>query len=231
MLLVRDYGILLFIPERQRRTNLSFGIIFDEHRKYKTDAYDLEPDDNIEYENSIDTDILSQHKTKTKNRVVCICPRCDKRTAATKFASHLETCMGLGRKKTTSRRAASNIKDRGDTSYGGIHSDDNDDDDIDDEDDVDWKGTERKSKQKKRNGNKKNKGTPKKNQEHQQREHFNTDMDDIDEAYNNLRDLLSLHDHSNGSSPPGGSSSSGSKRSKANKKSKQKDRSSPRSYF
>lgn len=70
-----------------------------------------------------------------------------------RFAPHLENCMGMGRVRSRNvRRVVNNNKDRENTTYTGIASDD--------EDDADWNsGDKRSRKKKERNGAKKGKGT------------------------------------------------------------------------
>lgn len=129
---------------------MTLGIIFDLHRKYKTNAYDLEVDDSCEEDDSGDMDIFSQYNLKKIQD--CNCPNCDRAVAATRFAPHLEACMGMGRSRSrnASRRVANNSNDR-DNSYGGIPSDD--------DDDVDWNSGDRRKKKKEKNGSKKNRGS------------------------------------------------------------------------
>lgn len=129
---------------------MTLGIIFDLHRKYKTNAYDLEVDDSCEEDDSGDMDIFSQYNLK-KNQD-CNCPICERAVVAARFAPHLATCMGMGRinrSRNASRRVAHNSTDR-DNSYGGIPSDD--------DDDIDWNSGDRRKKKKEKNGGKKNRG-------------------------------------------------------------------------
>lgn len=132
---------------------LTLGIIFDLHRKYKTNAYDLDVDESCD-EGYADLESLSQHKLKKPQD--CVCPNCDRAVAATHFAPHLEACMGMGRTsrlRNAARRVASNSKDRENSAYGGIASDD------DDDDDADWGSRDRRKKKKdKKKGSKKNRG-------------------------------------------------------------------------
>ncbi|KAJ8985946.1 hypothetical protein NQ317_010703 [Molorchus minor] len=203
---------------------MTLGIIFDIHRKCKIKAYDLDVDDSCDEDNSGDTDIFLQHNLKKTQE--CICPYCDRAVAATRFASHLECCMGMGRvsrSRNASRRVASSSKDR-DNSYGGIPSDD--------DDDIDWNSTDRRKKKKDKNGKKKNRGAAKKLIDLDPIEPVNVDIEGDDDELTNLRDILHLQDHSNSTSPADSASSSGStkKKDKAkNKKSSKKDRISPSS--
>lgn len=130
---------------------ITLGIIFDQHRKYKTNAYDLEIDENCD-EGYGNLDLLGQHKLK--KRLNCICPACKREHAATRFASHLRTCMGMGRQSRScnaSKRAVSSSKDReNSSSYGAAVSDD--------DDDPDWGSGDQRKKKKDKNRNRSSRG-------------------------------------------------------------------------
>ncbi|KAJ3650115.1 hypothetical protein Zmor_021823 [Zophobas morio] len=208
---------------------LTLGIIFDLHRKYKTNSYeiDMEEDDGDEDE-AAEVDIFAQHDVKKTQD--CVCPNCDRAVAATRFAPHLEACMGMGRNRfrNATRRVASsssNSKERENSSFSGVPSDD--------EDDIDWNSGNKRGKKKKRNGNKKTKsgGTPKKSCDSRPTDSLNVEIEAEDDDLASLRDLL--QDHSNSSSPADSVSSSHSNSSRKKEKSKNKknkrDRSSPSS--
>ncbi|KAG5894766.1 hypothetical protein JTB14_032653 [Gonioctena quinquepunctata] len=200
---------------------LTLGIIFDLHRKYKTTAYDLDVSDSCEEGETGDIDIFGQYNLKKTQE--CVCPNCDRAVAATRFAPHLETCMGMGRlsrSRNATRRVASSSKDN--SAYTGIPSDD--------DDDGDWSSVERRKKKKDKNGSKKGRGTPKKTFEPEVVDSVNVDIEGDDDDLTNLRDILHLQDHSNSTSPADSASSSGStkKRDKSkSKKSSKRDRGSP----
>ncbi|XP_056635524.1 SAGA-associated factor 11 homolog isoform X1 [Diorhabda sublineata] len=200
--------------------DLTVGIIFDLHRKYKTNAYALDIEDTSEDTDQGDFDIFSHNSKKNQD---CICPNCDRAVAAITFARHLETCMGMGRlSRNASRRALCNNKDN--SAYGGLVSDD--------DDDVDWGTAEQRKKKRDKNGSKnKRVGTPKKNYEHiESVDSLNVDIEGEDEELTNLRDILRLQDYSNSTSPADSASSSGStkKRDKSkSKKSSKRERRSP----
>ncbi len=88
--------------------------------------------------NSGATDVFGQVVTTSvgvpmlKKQPECVCPNCQRNLAASRFAPHLEKCMGMGRNSSrlASRRLATNSKD----SYreSGGH------DDEDDAEDEDW---------------------------------------------------------------------------------------------
>ncbi|XP_011505350.1 PREDICTED: ataxin-7-like protein 3 [Ceratosolen solmsi marchali] len=126
------------------------GFIFDIHRMTKTGSSDVEegiPDD--ESYTIVDLpglDVFGQHPVKKSQE--CNCPNCERGVAASRFATHLEKCMGMGRNSSriASRRIANNSKDL--TSYGGVVSDD--------DDDVDWSlNNDKRKRRKDRNGLKK----------------------------------------------------------------------------
>ncbi|KAH0820207.1 hypothetical protein MTP99_001646 [Tenebrio molitor] len=206
---------------------LTLGIIFDLHRKYKTNSYEIEmEEDDADDDESNDVDIFAQHDVKKTQD--CVCPNCDRAVAATRFAPHLEACMGMGRNRfrnATRRVASSSSKERENTTFSGVPSDD--------EDDMDWNSGNKRGKKKKRNGNKKSKsgGTPKKSGEVKPVDTSNVEIEAEDDDLSSLRDLL--QDHSNSSSPADSVSSSHSNSSKKKDKLKNKknkrDRSSPSS--
>ena len=109
-----------------------FGLVVQMHRAAKLDylSYiepDTEPDPELEkqYQFYNDADVLGvfstlneNFKTSTNNsrngqnttglKCECVCPNCDRNLAATRFAPHLEKCMGMGRNssRVASRRIA-----------------------------------------------------------------------------------------------------------------------------
>ncbi|KAL8602805.1 hypothetical protein ACOMHN_061039 [Nucella lapillus] len=92
-------------------------------------------------------DVLGQ--TPNKQNFECQCPKCFRYQAASRFAPHLEKCMGMGRKcsRIAYRRIANNTKRDSEESGG------------DDENDNDWSyGTEYKKEYKKVKKMKKDKG-------------------------------------------------------------------------
>lgn len=91
-------------------------------------------------------DVFGQHPIKKSQE--CNCPNCDRGVAASRFATHLEKCMGMGRNSSriASRRIANNSKDL--TTFTGVISDD--------DDDVDWSvNNDKRKRRKDRNGIKK----------------------------------------------------------------------------
>lgn len=128
---------------------LTLGIIFDLHRKYKTNAYEVDMEEEEGDEEDAEADVFTQQDVKKTQD--CVCPNCDRAVAATRFAPHLETCMGMGRNRfrNATRRVASSTKERENSSFSGVPSDD--------EDDMDWNSGNKRGKKKKRNGSKKSK--------------------------------------------------------------------------
>lgn len=117
---------------------LSLGLCFEVHRACKTGAFMLEftdPADEKEYAlvDRPGVDVLGT--APTKKNFECVCPSCHRHLAASRFAPHLEKCMGMGRNSSriASRRIANNTKQDSDDSAG------------DNENDNDWSyGTENK---------------------------------------------------------------------------------------
>lgn len=132
---------------------ITLGIIFDQHRKYKTNAYDLESDENCDegFGSLCGREFVGQHKLKKS--LNCICPACKRKFAATGFAAHLRSCMGIGRKIRScnaSKKNVSNSKERENSSYGNAVSDD--------DDDPDWGSVDQRKKKKDKNKNRNSRG-------------------------------------------------------------------------
>ncbi|CAH1982416.1 unnamed protein product [Acanthoscelides obtectus] len=138
----------------------TLGIIFDVHRKFKTNAYDLDLENGAGGNGTgIDED------EDEEEAPACICPNCNRAVAASRFASHLEKCMGIRTRslRNASRRTDNNSSGHNDngglnretTAFAsGIPSDD--------DGDPDWSSADRRKKKKQKNGGKKGRGTPKK---------------------------------------------------------------------
>ncbi|XP_051994766.1 ataxin-7-like protein 3 isoform X2 [Xyrauchen texanus] len=87
-------------------------------------------------------DIFGQVYNQWKNKE-CVCPNCSRSIAASRFAPHLEKCLGMGR--NSSRIANRRIASSNNTSKS--ESDQEDNDDINDND---WSyGSEKKAKKRK----------------------------------------------------------------------------------
>jgi SAGA-associated factor 11 len=75
------------------------GIVFEIHHANKTgiDILGLDAatgDDNAEFKiiNAPDVDVFGS--SHTKKAIDCTCPNCDRLVACSRFAPHLEKCMG-----------------------------------------------------------------------------------------------------------------------------------------
>lgn len=73
-------------------SELTLGIIFDVHRKCKTNAYCLDVEENGEDEDTNKTEVFQQNSVKSNLK--CICPNCERVVAPLRFARHLANCMG-----------------------------------------------------------------------------------------------------------------------------------------
>lgn len=122
---------------------ITLGIIFDFHRKYKTDSFSLDGElSTSSGETLSNVDIFAQHKVK-KNQYLCNCPNCHRVVAAGKFAPHLETCLGM--------RSSRRNRNRGNTATNSKEQDapthaTSEDDDDDNYDDVDWNPGKKKDR-------------------------------------------------------------------------------------
>lgn len=97
-------------------------------------------------------DVFGAAAAKTAESIIC--PNCNRLVSASRFAPHLEKCMGMGRAmgRKASRRIGSKLKNEG-SIYGSSCISISDD-----EDDSDWQGERKKKKLNsiRSNGNKKN---------------------------------------------------------------------------
>uniref|UniRef100_A0A1L8DC36 SAGA-associated factor 11 homolog n=1 Tax=Nyssomyia neivai TaxID=330878 RepID=A0A1L8DC36_9DIPT len=130
------------------------GVVLEVHcdnRTGITEAIEGEPEDSKPYTLIDLPDIDVFGAANAKKAIDCTCPNCDRSVAASRFAPHLEKCMGMGRNSSriASRRIAS-TRGTSEQLFGtGI---------SDDEDDADWSGEKRKKKFQpvRTNGTKKN---------------------------------------------------------------------------
>ncbi|XP_030570212.1 SAGA-associated factor 11 homolog [Drosophila novamexicana] len=98
-----------------------------------------------------------------KKPMDCTCPNCDRLVAATRFAPHLEKCMGMGRisSRIASRRLATKEGTSASSTSTSTYLQSGNTGGTDDEDDVDWSSDKRKKKStqnSRNNGSKKNNG-------------------------------------------------------------------------
>ncbi|XP_014229740.1 ataxin-7-like protein 3 [Trichogramma pretiosum] len=134
---------------------VTMGFVFDMHRQHKSGQTECEEGIADEGPYTVvdvpGLDVFGQPLTRKSPD--CSCPNCDRTVSASRFATHLEKCMGMGRNSSriASRRIANSSKDL--STYQGLASDD--------EDDADWNAnTEKRNKRRKeRNGVKKVKKT------------------------------------------------------------------------
>ena len=110
---------------------LVLGVAFDVHRSVKTGLFAIletesptklksamEIDSNLNQTN-LGMDVFGQVITTQfgvpplKKQPECTCPNCQRNLAASRFAPHLEKCMGMGRNSSrlASRRLATSGKD------------------------------------------------------------------------------------------------------------------------
>ncbi|KAL1501146.1 hypothetical protein ABEB36_006530 [Hypothenemus hampei] len=152
----------------------TLGVIFETHRKYKTNAYCLVVNDGTDEDTLIKHEDYQQMKSVQK----CGCPNCGHTVAPPKFGWHLAKCMGISdnnRPSRASRRAVTS-KDIGDN---------------DDECDEDW-GSRKSSKKKDKNGGKKTRGARKKTLDQESLDTINVD---IEKGYDEMTNFQYMMDH------------------------------------
>lgn len=119
------------------------SVVFEVDMERKTRLNEIilgEPEDEkYQIIDAPDLDIFGQ--APGKKNYECICPSCNRSLAASRFAPHLEKCMGMGR--NSSRLASRRIQTTANKETALAVSDD--------EDDADWTvGTEKKGKNRKK---------------------------------------------------------------------------------
>ncbi|XP_059047728.1 SAGA-associated factor 11 homolog isoform X2 [Achroia grisella] len=161
--------------------DVTVGIMFEFHHGLKTGLTDLiegekEEDDGYKIVNSSDCDVFGFPIMKKTPDCNCSCPNCERPVSATRFAPHLEKCMGMGRNSSriASRRIASNSREP--TSYAGLLSDD--------DDDADWAGSSLPSERRKRRI--KNNNNRKPNKLHKNNGNQNSDSHDGSATYETM---------------------------------------------
>ncbi|XP_038063956.1 ataxin-7-like protein 3 [Patiria miniata] len=138
---------------------LTLGFCFEIHRSCKMGQLFLDETDEpslkfYEIVNEPGRDVFG--KPPLKKQIDCICPHCNRNLSASRFAPHLEKCMGMGR--NSSRLASKRIANSG---MGKMDSDNEDDDR-----DLDWsfafdKKVTKKSKKDKVSNNSPRRSKPK----------------------------------------------------------------------
>ncbi|XP_067930469.1 ataxin-7-like protein 3 [Watersipora subatra] len=113
--------------------NVIFGFSLEIHRMCKKGVLFLEETDkeSIEKFRIVDVpglDIFGQELKKST--LECVCPSCDRLMAASRFAPHLEKCMGMGRcsSRVASRRIANNIHKQEGSDNDSLAGDEHDND-------------------------------------------------------------------------------------------------------
>ncbi|MCL4128578.1 UNVERIFIED_CONTAM: hypothetical protein GTU68_063270 [Idotea baltica] len=110
------------------------NITFEVHRSMKRGLLSLEaglPEDESRFYqvNAEGLDVFGQAPVKKQHE--CVCPNCSRNLAASRFAPHLEKCMGMGRNSSriASRRIQNSTRESNSHLLVGHGSDDDDDDD------------------------------------------------------------------------------------------------------
>ncbi|XP_068274998.1 ataxin-7-like protein 3 isoform X1 [Nyctibius grandis] len=123
------------------------GLCFEVHRAVKCGYFfldDTDPDSTKDFEivDQPGVDIFGQVYNQWKNKE-CVCPNCSRSIAASRFAPHLEKCLGMGRN-------SSRIANRRIASSNNMNKSESDQEDNDDINDNDWSyGSEKKAKKRK----------------------------------------------------------------------------------
>ncbi|XP_030591139.1 ataxin-7-like protein 3 [Archocentrus centrarchus] len=123
------------------------GLCFEVHRAVKQGYFFLDETDQesmkeFEIVDQPGVDIFGQVYNQWKNKE-CECPNCKRLIAASRFAPHLEKCLGMGRN-------SSRIANRRLASSNNMSKSESDQEDNDDLNDNDWSyGAEKKAKKRK----------------------------------------------------------------------------------
>lgn len=107
--------------------DILLGIAFQEHHLSKLGSIPVMKEEEVQsfaIVESTETDIFGQANIKKAQE--CSCPSCNRPLSASRFAPHLEKCLGMGRNSSriASRRIANNCKEN---AYGGMSDDDDED--------------------------------------------------------------------------------------------------------
>ncbi|KAM3923833.1 ataxin-7-like protein 3 isoform 1-T2 [Leptodactylus fuscus] len=118
------------------------GLSFEVHRAVKCGYFLLDETDpesmkDFEIIDQPGVDIFGQVYNQWKSKE-CVCPNCNRSIAASRFAPHLEKCLGMGRN-------SSRIANRRIASSNNMNKSESDQEDNDDVNDNDWSyGSEKK---------------------------------------------------------------------------------------
>ncbi|NWY05643.1 AT7L3 protein, partial [Nothoprocta ornata] len=133
------------------------GLCFEVHRAVKCGYFfldDTDPDSMKDFEivDQPGVDIFGQVYNQWKNKE-CVCPNCSRSIAASRFAPHLEKCLGMGRNSSriaNRRRARRDAGAPGRALSNNMNKSESDQEDNDDINDNDWSyGSEKKAKKRK----------------------------------------------------------------------------------
>uniref|UniRef100_A0A096M1K8 Ataxin-7-like protein 3 n=1 Tax=Poecilia formosa TaxID=48698 RepID=A0A096M1K8_POEFO len=111
------------------------GLCFEVHRAVKQGYFFLDDTDqesmrDFEIVDQPGLDVFGQVYNQWKNKE-CVCPNCNRSIAASRFAPHLEKCLGMGR---NSSRIANRRIVTGNNTNNKSESDQEDNDDVNDND-------------------------------------------------------------------------------------------------
>lgn len=135
---------------------VTLGVCFEVHRSAKIGTLflgDTDPWSHKEHEIVYKAGVDVFGQVPTKKQFECTCPNCQRHLAASRFAPHLEKCMGMGRNSSriaSKRIATSTLKRDSDES-------------LDDDNDNDWTYPEKKRKKPKKEKGSSNNGSTRKN--------------------------------------------------------------------
>lgn len=123
--------------------------VFEIHRNAKARKYEPENNEPLSIDSTTDTTAALQ---QVKKAVKCVCPNCNRgRILPSKFAPHLECCMGM--KRNSSRIASQRIANTGkESSYVETMSDDDEDWEVSSEKPKSAKKLDLKKKKASKNG-------------------------------------------------------------------------------
>ncbi|XP_065108750.1 ataxin-7-like protein 3 isoform X3 [Paramisgurnus dabryanus] len=133
------------------------GLCFEVHRAVKQGYFFLDETDqesmkDFEIVDQPGVDIFGQVFNQWKNKE-CVCPNCNRSIAASRFAPHLEKCLGMGRNSSRiANRRSARTEERAVIIASSNHASksESDQEDNDDVNDNDWSyGSEKKAKKRK----------------------------------------------------------------------------------
>ncbi|XP_045208049.2 ataxin-7-like protein 3 isoform X1 [Mercenaria mercenaria] len=97
--------------------DVTLGLCFEVHRSSKLGTLflgDTDPQSQVEHAIVDRPGVDVFGNPPAKKQLECVCPNCQRNLAASRFAPHLEKCMGMGRNSSriASRRSQKVLKDR-----------------------------------------------------------------------------------------------------------------------